>query len=92
MIQLLINIRFKEDKRSEESINIVKLNKGNALKLFLFKILWIESNYDYIMNIVEVYNILSFAVKKEEKSEKSFFEDIYDYIRKRNVRYFAQNI
>ena len=56
------------------------------------KILWIESNYDYIMNIVEVYNILSFAVKKEEKSEKSFFEDIYDYIRKRNVRYFAQNI
>ena len=90
LIQLLINIRLKEDKKIEERINIVKINKDDALKLFLFKILWIESNYDYIINILKVYNILSSVVKKEENSENYFFNNISDYIRKRNVRYIAQ--
>ena len=68
----------------------MKQNQDNDLKIFLFKILWIETNYDYIINILKVYDILSKVVKKEEQSEKFFFESISVYIGKKNVRYIAQ--
>ena len=80
LILLLIKIRFKEDK------NIIKNNKNDEIKIFLFKILWIESNYDYIINILKVYDILSSLLKG---GKKELFNDISEYIRKGNVRYIA---
>ena len=81
LILLLLSKRFKE------SLNIIKHNKKNDLKLFFLKILWIEANSDYIINIIKVYNILSYAAFGEKKY---LFKEISDYIGKGNVNYISQ--
>ena len=87
LILLLLRIRFRDDKE-KENINIVAQNKNDQLKLSLFKIMWMESNYDYIINILEVYNIFSPLIINND--DKNLFNDIYEYIKKDNVKYIAQ--
>ena len=50
LINLLLNLRF--DKERNE---IIKNNMGNHIKIMLIKIMWIESNINYISKILEIF-------------------------------------
>ena len=52
LINLLLNIRFNDKMR------IVENNQNDILKCLLMKINWIESNRDYIIKILDIYDIL----------------------------------
>ena len=52
LINLLLNIRFNDKKR------IVENNQNDILKCFLIKTNWMEANKDYIIKILEIYDIL----------------------------------
>ena len=59
LIHLLLNLRFNKEKNE-----IIKNNIGSPIKLVLIKIMWIESNINYISNILMIF----------EKA-KEFFND-----------------
>ena len=50
LINLLLNLRF-----SKEINEIIKNNLGNNIKIMLIKIMYIESNINYISNILKVF-------------------------------------
>ena len=92
IILKLIDIRFKLSEyknKNDNEINykIISENDDN-LKIFLIKILWMESNYDYIINIIKIYNKLSSLEPKNEKD--ILFNDIEKYIKNGIVKYIAQ--
>ena len=77
LINLLLNLRF--DKERNE---IIKNNMGNHIKIMLIKIMWIESNVNYISKILEIfkyakelfsdngeklYNLIKEKIKDENK-------------------------
>ena len=49
MIVLLLKLRFREGNNQ-----IIENNRDNPFKLLLIKIMWIESNANYILNILEL--------------------------------------
>ena len=51
VIELLLNLRFNEEKNE-----IIKNNKGDPTKILLIKIIWIESNANYILSILKLFN------------------------------------
>ena len=51
MIELLLNLRFNEEKNE-----IIKNNLKSPTKLLLIKIMWIESNVNYILNILKLFS------------------------------------
>jgi len=61
LINLMLEIRFDNSKR------IVKKYNDNSLELFLIKVNWIEANQDYIIKILNIYDIMTniFNNKKE---------------------------
>ena len=88
LILKLIDIRFKIDKEKEEDIEIIKNNKNDYLKILLIKIIWIESNYDYIINLLKIYDILSFFFP--ETKNDNLYNNVIEFIDKGKVRYIAQ--
>ena len=86
LILKLLALRFKDDKDKNESINIIKSNYNDEFKQFLIKILWLESNYDLIMKILEIYNKLSSIFPKDRNK---FLNNMFEYIAKTNLRYIT---
>ena len=52
IINLLINLRFHDE------IEIIKNNKKDKIKIYLIKIMWIESNTNFILSILKIFLIL----------------------------------
>ena len=50
LIVLLLKLRYNEGKNE-----IIKNNRDNPFKLLLIKIIWMESNFDYILNILKLF-------------------------------------
>ena len=90
LILKLINLRFKDD-HGEKEVNIIKQNKSDNIKKILIKILWIESNKDYIMNIIKIYDILSSLLSSLESPFKKskIFNDLCYYVKKGDIRYIS---
>ena len=86
IILKLMDIRFK--KKENDNVNIISKTNDDYLKIFIKKILWIESNYDYIISIIKIYNKLSSL--KPQNEEDNLYNDIENYIKKGNVKYIAQ--
>ena len=78
LINLIINIRFDEKK------SIFEKNKNNSLKLLLMKINWIESNQDYIIKILKIYDIL-----KNIYEENQFVKIIENTLNNEKLRYIT---
>ena len=77
LILLLLNIKFNDKKR------IVENNKDNLIKLLLIKIIWLESNKDYITIILNIYDILENIFQENEYIsiiEKILIEEKLRYI------------
>ena len=51
IIKLLLKLRFLSEKNQ-----IIKKNESESINFLLIKLLWIESNVNYIKNILEVFN------------------------------------
>ena len=51
IIKLLLKLRFSSEKNQ-----IIKKNESEPINILLIKLLWIESNVNYIKNILEVFN------------------------------------
>ena len=62
LIELLLKLRFNVHKNQ-----IIKNNKNDPIKILLIKIMWIESNVNYILSILKVFFYA-----------KGFFNDEYD--------------
>ena len=92
----MIEIRFEEHKNENENEEdeilknnyTIQKNENDDLKVLLIKILWIESNYDYITNIIKIYWILSSLFQNIEKN--NLFKEINEYISKNDIRYITQ--
>ena len=82
VIKLLINLRFNEDKNE-----IIKNYKNDPTKLLLIKIIWIESNVNYILNIIKIF---SFAIELFYDGDKLYerIEKII-YNESRNLKYIT---
>ena len=84
IIELLLNIRFNKENR------IIKLdNKANIL---LIKIIWIESNINYILNIYKIIeNSLNIYenYENENKSKEKLYKAIEELINKENIKYIT---
>ena len=78
LLNLILDIRFDEKKR------IVEKYKNDSVKLFLIKINWIESNRDYIIKILNIYDILSNIFNKNE-----FIKIIKESLNKEKLRYIT---
>jgi len=53
LIQLLLELRFNNDNKKIIIVN----NQNDDFKIVLIKIMWIESNVNYILKILNIYKI-----------------------------------
>ena len=75
IIELLLNLRF-----SIENSQIINDNKSNPINILLIKILWIESNSNYIINILTIFEH-SKNIINHDKDGKIMFKMIEDSIK-----------
>ena len=80
IIELLLRFRFNNENR------IIKSN--NKIKILLIKIIWIESNVNYILNI---FNIIENALIIFENNEKLFYTSIEKIIKNSNIKYITND-
>ena len=76
---LLINLRYNEKHKIFED------NKDDKIKLFLIKIMWLESNINYIIKIIQLYKILKNIFSDNNK----LFNLVEEIIKKKNIRYIT---
>ena len=72
LIELLLNLRFSEENE------IIKDNLSNQINIILLKIIWIESNIDYIKSILSAFEIAKDIVNDKDGTELNL--KIYDII------------
>jgi len=82
LIELLLKLRF-DDK------TIIKENENNKINILLIKIIWIESNVNYILNILK---IIEFALEIFGNDEKNLFKEIEELISKNNIKYLTNEL
>ena len=93
LIGLLLKIRFTEEKEKSEDNNEEEgENTEDILKLILKKICWLESNINYIIDILKVYKNLNDNFNKEnerQENNEKLFEIINNNITNLNLKYIT---
>ena len=79
LIELLLKLRFDGKK-------IIKENENNKINILLIKIIWIESNVNYILNILKIIDL---AVEIYNNKENNLYKEIEDLISKNNIKYLT---
>ena len=79
LIELLLKLRFDDKKK-------IKDNENNQVNILLIKIIWIESNINYILNILK---IIEFAIEIFNNDEEKLFKTIEELISKKNIKYIT---
>ena len=72
IILLLIDLKFKDLKSFQNVID---------------KILWLESNSNYIKDIIDIFNIISENIINDEKDEDFLFKQLLYYISLNDIKY-----
>ena len=84
ILELLLNLKFNKENR------IMKLgNKANSL---LIKIIWIESNVNYILSIYKIIDIalnIYESNEDENKSKEIIYKSIEDLIKTESIKYIT---
>ena len=83
IIHLLLNLRFNKEKNE-----IIKNNIGEPIKLMMIKIMWIESNSNYISNILKIFEYAKELFKDDGKILCNMIEDKINDENK-NIRYIT---
>jgi hypothetical protein len=79
-LNLLLKIRFDNKK-------IIKDNENIQIHILLIKIIWIESNVKYILNILK---IIDFSLEIFNNDESKLFKKIEELISKNNIKYITK--
>ena len=82
LIELLLKLRF-DDKI------IIKENENNKIMILLLKITWIESNINYILNILK---IIELALEIFGNNEQNLYKEIEESISKKNIKYLTNEL
>jgi len=77
LIELLLKLRFK-----------IKSNENNHINILFKKIIWIESNVNYILNILKIFE---FALEIFNNDEKKLYKEIEELIFKENIKYIINS-
>ena len=77
LVKLLIKLRF-EDK--------IIMKDSNKINKLLIKIIWMESNVIYILNILKIFEI---ALPIFNNNEKEFYNNIEELIFKGNIKFLS---
>ena len=77
IIELLLQLRFK-----------IKNNENNHINILLKKIIWIESNVNYILKILKIFE---FALEIFNNDKKKLYKEIEELIFKENIKYIINN-
>ena len=72
IIELLLSLRFSEEKE------IIKENKYNPINIIILKIIWIESNSNYIESLLKAFEISKDIINDKDGIELN--QIIYDII------------
>jgi hypothetical protein len=79
LIEMLLELRFNDEKR------IIKNNNGNKINILFIKIIWIESNVNYILNILQIFdNALIIFNNNQNNLLKRIDELIF---KEKNIKY-----
>ena len=73
LIELLLKLRFNEDNNQ-----IIKNNHNYPIKTLLIKIMWIESNVNYIISILKIFSYAKELFNDGDKLYKMMEELIYN--------------
>ena len=79
LVILLLDLRYNEEHK------IIEDNKDDKIKLFLIKIIWLESNINYIQKIIQLYKILNNIFSDNNK----LFNLVEEIIKNKNIRYIT---
>ena len=97
VLNLLLKLRFQENKKNSEENddNINDENDDNNednFKKKIKKICWLESNVNYIIDIVVIYNELKQHFQKEQKNdenEEKLFKIMENNMKDLNIKYIT---
>ena len=78
LIELLLKLRFPEENE------IIKENLSNPINIILLKIIWIESNINYIKSILSAFEIAKDIVNDKDGTELN--QTIYNIIYNKDCR------
>ena len=79
LINLLLNLRF------HNGIEVIKENINDKVKILLIKIIWIESNSNYISSILKIFLIL----RNNFKDQNIFINKIKNNINSGEIKYIV---
>ena len=81
LIEILLKLRFNDEK------TIIKNNKGNNYNILFIKIMWIESNINYILNILQIIdNAMIIFNNNKDNLLKKIEELIF---KEKNIKYIV---
>jgi len=80
IIELLLKLRFDNKK-------IIKDNENSQINVLLIKIIWIESNVNYILNIIKIVEL---ALEIFNNDENKLYKKIDELISKKNIKYITK--
>ena len=66
-------------------------NKNNKLNIFLIKIIWLEVNKNYILTIIQLFNVAKNIIYKN-KNQKIFLEQIINLIKAKKIKYITDEV
>ena len=84
LIELLLKLRFTEEKNE-----IIKNNNKYPIKILLIKIMWIESNVNYILSLLKIYFYAKEIFNDGNNLYQMIEEIIYD--KSRIIRYITND-
>ena len=79
IIELLLKLRFSEEKNQ-----IIKNNESNPINILLIKIIWIESNVNYIKNILKIFGYAKNIIN-DDKDGNIIFTMTKDLINDKSI-------
>ena len=81
IIELLLKLRFSEEKNQ-----IIQMNESEDIKIILIKIIWIESNVDYIKSILKVFYHAKMIINND-KDGYLLYGKIENLIKELSIKY-----
>ena len=72
LIELLLNLRHKSEKN-----NIIKDEEKDPIKMMLMKIMWMETNTNYILTVIQIYSQIEKLYNDKEKLFDMVKNNIY---------------
>ena len=82
-IELLLNLRFSEENK------IIKDNASNPINIIIIKIVWLESNINYIEKILKAFEISKDIINDNDgiQLNQMIYDSIYD--KERPIQYIV---